>query len=197
MDDDVYSSIINDDSDIDELYFPRSVPEGESDKPENKTAPKKIRIRVNGDTYTRGNVHPRGSDDVRVRPRPYTHDGKDRRTRRFRGKARHSRAVHEKFWPPKEFFETVKADLARMADKEDVFYRFTQEWDRMHNCGSNTFTSMDGFVDTFGPETARKIYMFIIATNGTLRSHFNHFRKDWEDVWRKQNSQNIGRKSLY
>jgi len=187
MDNDVFSTIVNDDSDFEETYL-QNIPETKSellrDEKASKSSSKKgIKIRLNGETFRRR------AGDSRPRPRRGTNNPSSQRrggSRRVGSQGlHHSTAVHEKFWPPKEFFDTVKADLTRMAENGQSFYRFTREWDRMHSCGSNTFTSMEGFIDTFGEETARKIYLFVISTNGTLRSLFNHHRRDWEEVWRR------------
>ena len=211
MDDDVYSTIINDDSDFEQSYFNKggcedNTPESKKSSSSTTTSlqppsirdkhrqskKKGIKITVNGRTFHRQPC------DARVNPRRTTPRRADKRRRGSDSRhLRHSSSVHEKFWPPKEFFETVKADLSRMADNGPAFYRFTREWDRMHMCGSNTFTSMDGFVDTFGEEVARKIYLFMIATNGTLRSHFNHHRRDWEEVWRRDTPLTNSSNSLY
>ena len=193
MDDDVFSTIINDDSDFDQTYFQVEPEEAKKPKPSQPRANVKgIKIRVNGQTFRRK------SGDARSNSRRNANRRADkRRNGHDNRRLHHSTAVHEKFWPPKEFFETMKSDLARMANNGESFYRFTREWDRMHSCGSNTFTSMAGFVDTFGEETARKIYLFMIATNGTLRSFFNHYRRDWEEVWRRDNSHDHMSNSLY
>lgn len=160
--------------------------------------PAKIRIKLNGETFDR----PTNNADDRIPSpstsptpppspvtssrewctpghRPRRRDSPDRRPRRrpHRRPRRPRRRRFQKFWPPHEYFELAKSELYHISSNPMAFNALCSEWDELHGCGLPTFTNMQGFIDTFGPALARRLFIFSIATNGTLRGIFENHRQ--------------------
>ena len=158
--------------------------------------PAKIRIRLNGKTFDRptndSDRLPSPPTSPTPPPSPVTssrdwhrsghsrhrRDSPDRRRRsRPRRPRRPRRRRFQKFWPPHEYFELARHQLRQISSNPMAFSALCAEWDELHGCGQPTFTSMQGFIDTFGPDLARRLFIFSIATNGTLRGIFENHRQ--------------------
>jgi hypothetical protein len=156
--------------------------------------PAKIRVRLNGKTYdrpTNNNNSPSPPTSPTPPPSPVTSSREWRRPRRNSPDRRHRhqsqsrrsrtrrprRRRFQKFWPPHEYFELAKSELCRISSNPAAFNSLCTEWDELHGCGLPTFINMQGFIDTFGPALARRLFIFSIATNGTLRGIFENTRQ--------------------
>lgn len=98
------------------------------------------------------------------------------RPRHHRRPRRRRRRKFQAFWPPHEYFELAKTELLQMSSAS--FDKLCYDWDEMHSYGRETFTTMDGFTHTFGGPMSRQLFLFSVATNGSLRSIMESRRHD-------------------
>lgn len=187
-------SLINDSDD--KIYDDDFSPVGKSTDFKKPLPPSKIRIKLNGKTFDREIIEKkavesppdapppspvrssrewRRPDSPRPEPRRRGRSRQRRRPREHRPRHRRHRKFQQ-FWPPHEFFELAKKQLEYISSNPQAFSALCREWDDLHNCGMHTFTNMQGFINTFGPQEARRLFIFSIATNGTLRGIFENYR---------------------
>lgn len=145
----------------------------------------KISIRLNDTVYRQP------SDDVRVvsdtatgiaatvstaQPPPPPPSRRFRQYNRRRRRRRYQQ--RESFWPPSIYFDVVRRELNNIATDPDAFDRLCHDWDMLHLGDRRMFLSMEGFNRVFGTEVGRKMFVFSVATNGTLRNMFNRHRRE-------------------